>query len=407
MEHFAFTSPKLPALKAKQLHRAFPFLKLSAAQEATARAMGYSSWYECLNRGTSGRPSLSDQAAGIPTRVARLYHQASVLTGIGIAPGHADSWVRAWGLTGAPTLAPSKAGSHYYRWLDAAKRVQRGEFSEQQIALKWPEADWSKHPDVDRAVEVCPGIVLSPCGKYPHYAVDPAILAHAPAYLRGARNLYHYEDDGSVLTAMVSGFCEEHSEPIAERLNHLQYEWHFGTKHPQAEAPVLPQLQAAALNSPNALVIISIRATPTSSHDYDFDRFAVACLRGVDFAAFLASKGHLDPSKVVWYSDVRRDGLPRHPHWLDGYGAAVALPILESASTRQPSLPVYSYPFKDAPMASDEYSTSLEMTPMIALHLDYTDDSDDANDDEGGDDSDDGNDPVDPAGTLNLEAQPA
>ena len=68
---FAFSSDNLPRLKAKQLSKTFPFLKLSAAQEATARALGYASWYECTHRGAQGEPSLSDQDAGLPVQIGR------------------------------------------------------------------------------------------------------------------------------------------------------------------------------------------------------------------------------------------------------------------------------------------------------------------------------------------------
>jgi len=81
---FVYLSENLPRLKAKQLFKTFHFLKLSAAQEATARALGYPSWYECTHHGRKGQPSLSDQDAGMSVRVARYYHQAGVLMGMGI-----------------------------------------------------------------------------------------------------------------------------------------------------------------------------------------------------------------------------------------------------------------------------------------------------------------------------------
>lgn len=99
---FVFSSPNLPKAKARQLHKAFPFLSLSTAQEMTARALGYPSWFECAKRGTSGPPSLGDQEAGLDTRVVRYYQQANVLINYGVTPHDADRWVRAWGLMGDP-----------------------------------------------------------------------------------------------------------------------------------------------------------------------------------------------------------------------------------------------------------------------------------------------------------------
>ncbi len=124
---FVFSSDNLPKQKAKQLFKTFPFLKLSTAQEATARALGYSSWYECIHQGAKGEQSPSDQDAGIPTRVARYYHQANTLTTFGITPFEADLWVRAWGLTGHPTFPPEQARPLYYKWREVLDQVNRGE----------------------------------------------------------------------------------------------------------------------------------------------------------------------------------------------------------------------------------------------------------------------------------------
>lgn len=54
---FVFSSDSLPKLKAKQLSTTFRFLKLAVAQEATARALGYSIWYECIAGMDSARTS--------------------------------------------------------------------------------------------------------------------------------------------------------------------------------------------------------------------------------------------------------------------------------------------------------------------------------------------------------------
>lgn len=398
---FVFSSESLPRLKAKQLSKVFPFLRLSTAQEATAQALGYSSWYECIQRGTKGEAGLSDQDAGMPVRVGRYYHQAAVLTSLGIAPSEADVWVRGWGLTGHPSLAPRRAIPTYQQWSDALERLERGEISEEVAREMW-EGEFSKYPEISRPERVCPGVILGPCGKYPHYAVDPAISRRIPIYLRGGAGLYHLEDDHDVLAVTVEGFPSRPkcAESFKERLNYVHHEWHFGEKHPRASKAYLPRLEEAALAAPDAMVVISLRAMPDSHGSFDFDLCALACLRGRDFLAFLRAKGVIDPTKVVWYRnlDARRlhIGWPNSHDTYDGFGGA-GLPVFADANKHRPSLPLYSYPFMQAPMLHDEYSQMIESSCLLPLDEDYSDDE--------GDDDDDGGDDFDPAGpTPVLEA---
>ncbi len=383
---FVFSSENLPRLKAKQLLKAFPFLKLSAAQEATANALGYASWYECAHRGTTGERSLQDEQAGTAVRVGRYYHQAGVLMGLGIAPSESDRWVRAWGLTGKPTLAREQGVAVYYAWNDAIERLERGEIGEQEVRDEFG-ADDSKYPDIDLPQRVCPGVILAPCGKYPHYAVDPAIHARIPIYLRGPSNLYHYEDDGDVLAMSIPGFAENAhfspEEPVFPRLNRIQYEWHHGVKHPQSPELCMPKLESAALAVPEEMIVISVRATPGPDDSLDFKRSAVACLRGRDFLAFLRSKGALDPSRVVWYRDVKtRDLGFSMDLWMGGWDPSRTLPLFAQAKKLSPGLPLYSYPFMAAPMHRDEYSGGVERTCLLPLDEDYADPYDDDDDGE-------------------------
>lgn len=377
---FNFSSDNLPKLKAKQLSKAFPFLKLAAAQEATARALGYPSWYTCTRRGTQGVPSLSDQEAGLPVRVARYYAQVGVLMGLGITPAEADLWVRAWGLTGQPTLSPQTAQPVYSAWNDALERFERGEIDENQLVEECGDGGYSKHPDIDRPQRVCPGVILGPMGKYPHYAVAQSITARIPIYLRGPNSLYHYEDDGDVLATCIPEFPRRtRSAQISPSLSRIQHEWHYGEKHPDARAPCIPNLVSLALVRPDALVVISQRAMPKPGYGFDFTRCAMACLRGVDFARFLQSKGEIDPSTVIWYSDVdlsvNSDWMD-WGHWLAGFQTTgpEALPIFEAANKYQPCLPVYSYPFMSGPMSPDEYGLGVEHACLLPLGEDYDED---------------------------------
>lgn len=391
---FVFSSENLPRHKAKQLYKAFPHLKLSVAQEATARALGYSSWYECIHRGSSGEASLSDQQAGLPVRVGRYYHQAGVVMGLGIAPLEADLWVRAWGLTGKPTLAPESGIPMYFRWNDTLERLERGELSEEDVKAMWWAHD-SKYPGVDMPVRVCPGVILGPLGRYPHYAVHPEINARIPIYLRGPSSLYHIEDDYDVLAMSVAGFEEDGhpADSFIQRLDKFQYEWHLGKKHPSSSVSLLSALESAAMSSPEAMVVISQRSQPDLNGKSDHNICALACLRGRDFAAFLRAKGVIDVSKVVWYRDVdARQADFQGGDW--NFSNACSLPVFLHAHKHQPSLPLYSYPFKKAPMHSDEYTTMFERVCLLPLDQDYSGD--------GGDDDDDRADDTDPVGPAPL-----
>lgn len=373
---FRFASANLPKLKAKQLSKAFPFLKLSAAQEATARALGYASWYACTHRPMEVEPSLPDQDAGMAVRVARYYHQANVLIGLGIAPSEADRWVRAWGLTGRPTLAPEFGIPTFHKWNDALARFESGVIDENQLLLECGDDSYSKYPETDRPERICPGVILGPMGKYPHYAVEPSVNARIPIYLRGPHSHYHLEDDTDILEMCVPGFPKDHAfTRIFKRMNVIQNEWHYGQKPPDSSDLLIPGLMAAAMARPDEMMVLSVRAMPLPDGGYDFERHAVACLRGKDFATFLGNKGALNPDAVVWYCDVQDiSDLWIFDSWLHGMEletGPMPLPILGEAIKLQPCQPIYSYPFMTAPMSLDEYSGSEERPNLLPLSEDY------------------------------------
>lgn len=383
---FVFSSDNLPRLKAKQLSKTFPFLKLSAAQEATARALGFPSWYECVHRGIEGQPSPSDQDAGLPVRVARYSHQAGVLMSLGITPMEADRWVRAWGLTGHPTLAQEEGVPLYYVWNKFLQEFESGAIDEQRMLEEFGEAEYSKYPEIDRPERICPGVILGPMGKYPHYAVDPATAKQIPIYLRGPSSTFHIEDGSDVLAMCIPGWpSRSRIKNIPPRLNRIHHEWHYGQKHPGEKELCVPKLIAAALERPEELVVISQRWMPTPGGGYDHNLYAIACLRGKDFAGFLKNKGVIDPSSVIWFRNIQAlPNLMAMSDWLAGFGSMTGvptLPVFEGATKLKPSLPLYSYPFMTAPMSSDEYSGGIEHPCLLPLEEDYDGEDDDGSDD--------------------------
>ncbi|TXI23093.1 MAG: hypothetical protein E6Q67_04960 [Roseateles sp.] len=389
---FFFSSARLPSLKAKQLQKAFPFLKLAAAQEATARALGFTSWYDCHQRGPAGQPSPSDQAAGLAVRVVRYCHQAGVLVALGITPSEADDWVRAWGLTGTPTLESRLGVPLYYRWNDALLRLQRGELSEEELLIEWGSNGELDLPEFDRPTRMCEGVILGYAGgKLPFYALDPARHANVPIYLRGPQCLYHYYDDSDLLAMSFPDFPREHVHhkrfvpfPL---INSLQHEWHYGSPQEPSSGSLSLQLTELALSFPDEIVILSIRRERTLDGDFSSGLYAFACLRGRDFAAFVQAKGVVDSSKILWYRNVRME-LSQMPlnhgfaDWLDGqsrdslWGPDLRLPIFLDAARYTPSLPLYSYPFATAPLSSFEYQVGSERICLLPLDQDWESDAD-------------------------------
>lgn len=391
---FVFQSANLPKLKAKQLSKAFPFLKLATAQELTARALGYLSWYECIHKGSKGSSSLPDQTAGLPARILRYYHQTNVLISAGISPAEADLWVRAWGLTGESTFSPSMAIPLYYRWDKLLTRFEQGEIDEEHL-IELADLDGypSKYPDIERPERVCPGVLLGPMGKYPHHVLNHDSASKIPSYLRGAKSAFHIEDDYDLLSEFIDGFkTDDDKSNFANALNPIQYEWCFGGKHPNAQEHLLPRLISEAMSKPNEMMIISTRPMPIPNGEYDFNKLALACLSGKDFSNFLKNKGAINPDSVVWFENIESNS-GNHGFDHDWFGMLLGspswskteLPIFKVDKGVSPCLPLYSYPFKISPMSAEEYNTSSDCGNILPLGEDY--------DDEDGDDNDDDEDP--------------
>lgn len=381
---FVFSSTNLPKSKAKQLNRAFPFLKLATAQEATAKALGYASWYECCHRGTIGSLSSADQDAGLSERVVRYYQQANALIGFGMSPSDADCWVRAWGLTGRPTMSPEFAKATFYVWDKALGDLESGVLNEEDFDEEFGDGGYSKYPAVDRPQRVTAGVILGPMGKYPHYAIDPAINAQISIYIRGPYSLYHCEDGDDVLAVYAPNFPNRKGNELKlGRLSDVQYEWHHGRKHPEAPSLVIPNLIVQAQANPDALIVLANRAMPIPGGELDFEHRAVACISGRDFVEFLQNKGAVNSSAVVWFHDVERSDTLGWCDWM--HMGASKLPVFDKASKYKAGLPIYSYPFMSSPMAECEYIGFEECICLLPLNENYANGSDD---DDGGHDTD-------------------
>lgn len=377
MRPFVFSSTALPSKKAKSLQKAFPFLKLSVAQEATARALGYPSWFECITNGTHGEPSLSDQEAGMDVRVLRYYHQAGELMKVGLSPSNADLWVRAWGLTGNPSLSRDQAIPLYYRWLNEGLiPLEREEITEEEFFERWGDenSDFSKYPEIDRPTKICEGVLLGPNGKYPYFFIDPHLESRMPAYLRGNGGEYHIEDGAEKLAMFIPAFPDEYRSGQVNDLSWVQHHWHYGEKGSTQSTSALLDMESQANQAPDEMFVISICVEPECLDGGEWGKLAVACLKGRDFAEYIRTKGDLDTERVVWFRDVsdKYISLLDFRWFLSGAGDdTVSLPIFKKRSLYKPSLPLYSYPFRYGPMHHDEYSTTSEWASLLPLDEDY------------------------------------
>lgn len=380
MRPFVFSSNALPSKKAKSLQKAFPFLKLSVAQEATARALGYPSWFDCITNGTKGELSLPDQEAGMDVRVLRYNHQAGELMKIGLSPFNADHWVRAWGLTGAPTLHRDEAIPLYYIWQKGLIQLERGEISEEEFLERWGDMDdgYSKYPDIDRPIRVCDGVIIGPYGRYPHFVVDPKLEATMPGYLRGNGGCYHIEDGVKTLEMSIPHFGNEYSNNLMSNLSWVQKQWHAGEQGSNVCKAALRKMASQADRAAEEMIVISIRVEPKSIADSSFDKVAVACLKGRDFAEYIRTKGNLNTERVVWFRDVSREDLRGEFSDFDMFiihddvdVEDACIPFFRKANSCKPSLPLYSYPFRYGPMNQAEYQANWEWQCLLALDEDY------------------------------------
>lgn len=379
---FSFVSASLPKRKAKQLKRAFPFLRLSQAQEATAKALGYPSWYQCLRSGSNGRPSPSDQMVDPATRALRHCHQANTIADLGIPLASADRWMRGWGLTGFPVLPPQEAIPLFYLWSNVLDTHRSVDFTEEELAA-FGDRNYSKYPDIDRPERICEGVILGPNGRYPYFALEPRLAAtRIPTYLGGARDTFHIEDDGDLLALMIPGVGDKFGvfkRDITDLLNVVQYEWHLKTPSPKTGITCLPGLIDQALSRPEAFIALSFRASLTDGEPQSFDRFCIPALRGREFAEFLRNKGSIDFTKVQWFCDVPAQGVLSCSH--EVFTALLlptqgnlppTLPFMDAAMCASPCAPIYSYPFKTAPMHVDEYDINLERLAIYPLAYNFS-----------------------------------
>ena len=101
-------------------------------------------------------------------------------------------------------------------------------------------------------------------------------------------------------------------------------------------------------------------------------------------------KGELDPASVVWFTHVDSQHCNGWHEMLFQRTRAPALPIFTEAKRYRPGLPVYSFPFKEAPMSADEYMQRTDSALLQPLYVTNLSDDDDSSNEmvDGGDDPD-------------------
>lgn len=259
----------------------------------------------------------------------------------------------------------------FHRWDNALQALERGTIDEAYFLAMDGDLNegYSKYPEVDRPARITPSVIVGPMGRYPAYGVNPALSAQIPIHLRGPIGAYHYTDHAALLGLYAPGFPAPKFGHLHERFNSIQYEWHFGRKHPKDAYALIPYLIEQARSNPGELVVITNRAMPApgGADAIDFNRRAVACVSGSAFAEFLQSKGVINPTTVIWFGNVAPEDVPDF-----GAHEGYRLPVFQPAPKYRPYLPMYCYPFMEGPMADAEYMGTSEQLCLLPLGKDLS-----------------------------------
>lgn len=363
---------------AKQMQRVFPALQLSTAQEATACALGFSSWFDLSKRieTAPNTASLPDEAISPVERLRRRYQQIRALIDVANLPAcEVEDFVRRWNLTAA---APATLLAEFYTdyaLSDAdLTALESGEVSEQELEEQY---DWSWGGIPRRIAD---GIILGPCGpKYNYYQLSSARLHEMPLYLRGDASIFlDGENGGCVALAFPDLFSTEEKQAglafLAEREPWL-HEWYTGSTPEDFDGTSLQQLSRLAANAPEDWFALSIRLrTDTFPEKMEY---AAPALRGADFVRFIETKGHLRGLDVQWFAFKDSRSIMRFNNMCSGLGIEGTAPNRLEPQDIIPTEPLFGSPFKHGPMCFIEFSTMIEGGGML-LSEELEDDETDA-----------------------------
>lgn len=364
---------------AKFLHQAVPGLRLQLAQEATACALGFSSWFDCIRRLEKGgtAPSLFDESVTEGERLYRKYMQIRALDDVANIPASdAEVFIRNWKLT-AKAREPRLSGCNdrYHQLSRILTDIESGVAPPDEF-----EAVYNGVPPV----RVAEGVILSWDERSSgYYTLSSQRLLDMPVHLRGnASEFLEYEDKPLLALAFPEVFPSASQEACLRDLGPHEpwiHEWQAGRLPDNSPYVSLKALVARAASEPAEWFAISLRWA-----DKDLEigkreqpmRFVAPALRGRDFVKFIESRGVLRGLPLQWFrfksaSSVSRIFMSTTTGG-GGTGNETFNQVLSSEAVPVP--PVFGSPFKHGPMRSLEFTPDLE-NGLPRLDQDMMDDA--------------------------------
>lgn len=355
---------------AKQLQRAFPALQLSTAQEATASALGFSSWFDCSKRiqGSQSATSLPDEASSQDERLRRRHQQIRALVDVANLPAFdVEDFVRLWNLTANTPATLLKTFSTVFSDLDEVLcALESGKISEQEFQDIFSGVDGLPR-------RVADGIIAGPYGlKHDYYQLSSKRLLEMPLYLRGNASAFMADDDAHLVELAFPEFFSDDEKQAAlvfmARHEPWLYEWHTGNPPQDSLVPSLRQLSEQASIESDEWFALSIRFdTNTFPEKLEY---AIPALQGGDFVRFIETKGHLRGLNIKWFTLKNESAVMELAKMeINSYADKKASNKLNRHELI-PIEPLYGSPFKFGPMFHAEFSPMAEGSgPLLSEEL--------------------------------------
>lgn len=394
---FFYEAESFPAKKAKLLQKAFPHLKLADAQEVTAKALGYSSWFECKKTGLQDKSGPFDQSLDLETLIERQFQQALCLMKIGICSADADKWVRGWGLTGDATLEFKDAIPRYTYWDSLLTSYENGEIDDEAMDALFPGEYFVGDEVRKRPERVYEGVILGPMPAFENsrfwashqfkkdcreplrnfacYAFSYQAMENFPKYFKGNSSIFHPNEPGNFL---VKKYLEKLNIEIWDQTiidSCLDLEMNFGENGLSGyeDRSLVKDLISFIKIFPNEKYIISNH--PACNHGIiDFGLRNIATLNGNDFIKLLEEK-EVDLNKVVWFENIpiqNRIKTNYRYQYVEELFYLIFNHLFENSKEHEPSLRILTNPFaSDVLLPSGWYSKGTEIS-NIQLGIEFS-----------------------------------
>ncbi len=356
--------------KAKILQKANPGMALSQAQETTATALGYQSWFDCQSRlngkGQPGR-SIHDEKLCRSDFIARRHFQYCALVERGgVAPGFAEVVVRTWGLSSEKSTANYSSLIHpFSEIIDDINAIASGE-------LDWAQDNWDSPPE-----RFGDHIVLGHLGsKHTYYVLDHTAYNQLPAYMRGNAQAYLEYESGLALCLFfeeLKNNAEAESAGLSYLINHAphHYQWYSGEltqDDRMAREPSLASLRLKAEKHPESWFPLSFRTILVESADCSTEGGYIPAIQGEAFARFIETEGGINLREVQWFAFPSDQTHNFMQPIFSNEGSVGPLKLDRLVACR----PVFHSPFKHGPFSAIEYSWGIEGAGMrLDEELDY------------------------------------